>query len=81
MSTSSSSANPTGLSQQRRFVLPQQGDTLASIAARELPNLTPEQAMAELQSWNLHIFMMRQPPGLLTGSDVVFVEPPLAQAG
>lgn len=66
------------LSQQRRYVLPQVGDTLASIAARELPELTPEQAMGELQSWNLHIFMMRQPPGLLTGSDVVFVEPPLA---
>lgn len=66
------------LSQQRRYVLPSVGDTLASIAARELPDLAPEQAMSELQSWNLHIFMMRQPPGLLTGSDVVFVEPPLA---
>lgn len=67
------------LSQQRRYVLPDNGDTLASIAARELPDLAPEQAMSELQSWNLHIFMMRQPPGLLTGSDVVFVEPPLAR--
>lgn len=73
-----STVAPGELSQQRRFVLPAIGDTLASIAARELPELAPEQAMAELQSWNLHIFMMRQPPGLLTGSDVVFVEPPLA---
>ncbi len=75
-----STPTPDELSLQRRFVLPEIGDTLVSIAARELPEMTPEQAMGELQSWNLHIFMMRQPPGLLTGSDVVFVEPPLASS-
>jgi hypothetical protein len=66
------------LTPQRRFVLPEPGDTLESIAARELPALSAEEAMAALQSWNLHIYLMRQPPGLLTGSDVVFVEAPRA---
>jgi hypothetical protein len=51
---------------------------MESIAARELPGVAPATAMEQLQAWNLHIFLMRRPPGLLTGCDVVFVEPPLA---
>ncbi|MBX3707887.1 MAG: hypothetical protein KF911_14740 [Pseudomonadales bacterium] len=59
-------------------MLPAPGDTLERIAARELPQLAPAAAMEQLQAWNLHIFLMRRPAGLLTGCDVVFVEPPLA---
>jgi hypothetical protein len=69
------------LSRQRRFILPQPGDSLAAIAARELPALDAAEAMQQLEAWNLHIFLMRRPAGLLTGCDVVFVEPPLATAG
>jgi hypothetical protein len=65
------------LSRQRRFVLPSPGDTLEDIARRELPELDAATAMERLQAWNMHIFLMRRPPGLLTGCDVVFVEPPL----
>jgi hypothetical protein len=68
------------LSRQRRFILPLPGDSLAAIAARELPGLSAEDAMQQLEAWNLHIFLMRRPAGLLTGCDVVFVEPPLAVA-
>ncbi|XOV82241.1 MAG: hypothetical protein ACFHXK_15430 [bacterium] len=64
------------LSPQRRFVSPQPGDTIETIAARELPDLALEEAVSQLTSWNLHIFLMRSPHGLITGSDVVFLEPP-----
>ena len=33
-------------------------------------------AVERIKGWNLHIFAMRRPAGLLLGSDVVFVEPP-----
>jgi len=32
--------------------------------------------MDRIRGWNLHIFVMRKPRGLLLGGDVVFVEPP-----
>jgi len=70
------------LSRQRRWTSPQAGDTLASIAARELSQLSPEEAAKQLGSWNLHL-MVRPlpglPPGQLLGSDVVYLEPPLAR--
>jgi hypothetical protein len=66
------------LSRQRRFVVPLAGDTVESLAARVLPEATPQEAADRIRSWNLHIFMLRQPPGMLLCSDVVFVEPPLA---
>jgi len=66
------------LSRQRKFVLPAPGDTLEAIAARELPGVEAAAAMEQLQAWNLHIFLMRRPAGLLTGCDVVFVEPPMS---
>ena len=69
------------LSTQRRFVSPLPGDTIESIAARELPDLSTEDAIAKFSSRNLHIFLMRQPHGLVTGSDVVFVEPPQVEGG
>lgn len=63
---------------QRRFTTPQPGETLEALAARALPGEAPDAAADKIRSWNLHIFALRRPPGLLLGSDVVFVEPPRA---
>lgn len=65
------------LARQRRFVTPAPDETLEQLAARALPGEPLEAAMERIQGWNLHIFAMRKPRGLLLGSDVVFVEPPL----
>jgi len=59
----------------RRFVFPQAGDDLATLVARELPDL-PDAAQQVL-SWNLHL-AARRSVGLLP-SDVVFTEPPPAR--
>ena len=48
------------------------------IAGTGLESMPLEEAMDQIKSWNLHIFVGRKPRGLLLGSDVVFVEPPLA---
>ncbi|UTP40350.1 hypothetical protein M9M90_04000 [Phenylobacterium sp. LH3H17] len=66
------------LTLQRRFVTPQADETLEQLATRAMPDHPLAQAMEQIQGWNLHIFAMRKPRGLLLGSDVVFVEPPLA---
>lgn len=66
------------LSRQRRFTTPGPDETLEELAARALPGEPAEAACDKIRSWNLHIFAMRKPAGLLLGSDVVFVEPPLA---
>jgi hypothetical protein len=66
------------LSRQRRFVTPAPEETLEALAARALPEDPLEVAVERVRGWNLHIFGMRQPRGLLLCSDVVFVEPPLA---
>lgn len=66
------------LSPQRRFTTPGPGETLDELAARALPAEPLEAAKDRIRSWNLHIFALRNPPGLLLGSDVVFVEPPRA---
>jgi hypothetical protein len=66
------------LTTQRRFVTPMADESLEQLAARALPDTPLDQAMAQIQGWNLHIFAMRKPRGLLLGSDVVFVEPPRA---
>ena len=63
---------------QRRFLTPQPDETLDALAARALPGEPLEAAMDLIRGWNPHIFAMRKPRGLLLGSDVVFVEPPLA---
>jgi len=62
------------LSVQRKFVTPAPDETLEQLAARALPGVA--EAEDKIKSWNLHIFAMRRPRGLLLGSDVVFVEPP-----
>ena len=64
------------LTVQRRFVTPEADETLEALAARSLPDLPLEEAMDRIRGWNLHIFAMRKPRGLLLGGDVVFVEPP-----
>lgn len=64
------------LSSQRRFVTPASGETVEDLAARAMPGEPLETAVDKIRSWNLHIFAMRKPAGLILGSDVVFVEPP-----
>ena len=64
------------LTRQRRFVTPGPGETVEELARRTLPDEPLETAVDRIRSWNLHIFAMRRPAGLLLGSDVVFVEPP-----
>lgn len=68
------------LSTQRRFVTPAPDETVEALAARALPDVPHAQAVDQIKSWNLHIFAMRRPRGLMLGSDVVFIEPPRAQA-
>jgi hypothetical protein len=65
------------VSRQRRFVTPGPDETVEELAARALPGEPLQPAVDSIKSWNLHIFAMRRPPGLLLGSDVVFVEPPI----
>jgi hypothetical protein len=64
------------LTVQRRFVTPEPDETVEQLAARAMPDTPLERAVEQIQGWNLHIFAMRRPRGLLLGSDVVFVEPP-----
>ena len=64
-------------SRARRFVQPEPGDTLASIAQRELPELSASEALRALQSWNLHIVVRPGLAGALIGADIVYLEPPL----
>lgn len=73
------------LSRVRKSILPQGGDRWESIAARELAGTPEADAVAMLQSWNLHVFMraaggvgrLRSDNPILP-SDVIFVEPPQA---
>ena len=65
------------LSRHRRFVTPQADETLETLAARALPDEPLASAIDQIKSYNMHIFVLRRPAGLLLGSDVVFVEPPL----
>lgn len=63
---------------RRRHLFPLAGDTIAAIAARELPD-DPDGAQ-QLLSWNLHLTLRRDPVGTdkpLLGSDIVYLEPPL----
>ncbi|HKI75497.1 MAG TPA: hypothetical protein VJ998_12665 [Pseudomonadales bacterium] len=69
----------------RRSIFPTPDDTWETIAARELPKLDTEQAVASLQSWNLYVFARRTPPDSpragnpILPSDIIFVEAPLAR--
>jgi hypothetical protein len=64
------------LSTQRKFTSPKADETLEQLAARALPNEPVDAAKDKIQSWNMHIFAMRRPRGLMLSSDVVFIEPP-----
>lgn len=72
------------LSRVRRSILPLAGDGWAEIARRELPNVPEADAIGQLQSWNLHVFLRAPAPegsaragNPVLPSDVIFVEPPL----
>lgn len=71
------------LSDVRKSIRPEAGDTWSLIAIRELPDLEEKQAVSQLQSWNLHVFMRAPAPegspragNPILPSDVIFVEPP-----
>ncbi len=73
------------LSRVRRSVAPSSGDTWATLAKAALPDTPEAEAIAHLQSWNLHVFM--RAAGRTGGegnpilpSDVIFIEPPLARS-
>ena len=66
------------LARPRRFVTPGPDVTIEELARRAMPDAPLETAVDQIKSWNLHVFAMRRPPGLMLGSDVVFVEPPIA---
>jgi hypothetical protein len=58
-------------------VFPEPGDTLETIAARELPGV--DGAAMRLASWNLHLAVRRTPigaPGELLCTDIVYVQEP-----
>ena len=73
------------LSKQRQSIFPLDGDDWDSIAARELSDVPVDDAVSQLQSWNLHVFMRRvagkdshQRLSAVLPSDVIFLEPPMA---
>lgn len=73
MSTVASIVSP-----RRKYVFAHNGETITTIAARELPGA--EDGPAQLMAWNLHLSLRRQPVGVdgpLLGSDLVYIEPPL----
>lgn len=70
----------------RRSMLPTGDDTWETIAAREMSDVPLEEAVSQLQSWNLHVY--RRPKGRIGSaragnpilpSDVIFLEAPVAQ--
>ncbi|RYF92201.1 MAG: hypothetical protein EON95_13185 [Caulobacteraceae bacterium] len=65
------------LTTHRRFVTPAANETIEALAARAVPDQPLQAAVDQIKSYNMHIFVLRRPAGLLLGSDVVFVEPPL----
>lgn len=60
---------------QRPWVHPREGDDWQSIARREFPGRPEEEAVADLQSWNLYLVFRPAPAGM-TCTDIVFTGPP-----
>jgi hypothetical protein len=63
----------------RRYVFPEPGDTLATLAERVLPG--DDNGASTLLSWNLHLAMRPFPvgePGEILCTDIVYLEPPPA---
>lgn len=61
----------------RPWTYPREGDDWQSIARREFPERPLDEAIADLQSWNLYL-VFRPAPARLTCSDIVFTGPPAA---
>ncbi len=69
---------------RRAYVFPDSGERVADIAARLFPG--DSDAPRRLLSWNLHLVTRRSlsaepntggDPGLLLGTDIVYIEAPL----
>ena len=76
--------NQAQISPKRRCIHPLAEDTWETIARREIPDTPAEEAVAQLQSWNLHVFARRvinddtgQMGNPILPSDLLFLEPPL----
>jgi len=74
------------MKQVRNSIFPNPDDTWESIASRELDATDNEQAVSNLQSWNLHVFARRSPAddapragNPILPSDIIFLEPPIKQ--
>ncbi len=67
----------TTIAPVRPWTCPREGEDLQSIARREFPERPLEEAVADLQSWNLYL-VFRPAPAALTPSDIVFTGPPAA---
>ena len=68
----------------RKSKYPESSDNWETIATRELANIPLEEAVGQLQSWNLHVFMRPvtssdsgRGGSLILPSDIIFLEPPL----
>ncbi len=77
---------PVNLSVTRRSIFPGVEDSWESIASRELSDLPLIDAVAMLQSWNLHVFMRPAAPAgskrqgnPILPSDIIFIEAPLVE--
>jgi hypothetical protein len=73
------------LNETRKSIFPEGQDTWESIALRELPDMSSEEAIGMLQSWNLHVFMRpaaakdsTRAGNPILPSDIIFVAPPQA---
>tara|TARA_A200000113_G_C8775221_1_gene325672 strand:- start:155 stop:421 length:267 start_codon:yes stop_codon:yes gene_type:complete len=71
---------------RRRCIHPINNDTWESIAQREMPDSPLNDAIAQLQSWNLHVFARRviddstgEMGNPILPSDLLFLEPPLVR--
>lgn len=62
----------------RRFIQPLQGDSWESIANRIMADRPQADAIESLKSWNMHLSF--RPVGIITPSDIMFVEPPAVAA-
>ncbi len=72
---------PKPLPPARRSCRPLAGDTLETIAARELPELPSEKAIASLRAWNPHLGGLRRNFQYVLVSDVVFLEDGKTESG
>lgn len=66
----------------RKFVRPAANEDWSALAARALPQTDAEEAVAQLQSWNFHVFMRPAGPAghPILPSDIIFIEAPIAEA-